>query len=232
MHLEKNYLVSVIIPVYNEERTIEEIISRVYNVSINKEIIVVNDGSRDRTSTIISNIKDKYNLKIINLEKNFGKGYAIRRGIEASSGEIILTQDADLETDPAEYQKLLAPIIEGRAKVVFGSRFLGTINNMNKFNYIGNKFLTFIANVLYRIKITDEATAYKIFLKEVLDGIKLKSNHFELCPELVAKIAKRKYEIFEVPISFNGRSKNEGKKLRLRDGIAAIWTLIKYRFTD
>ena len=232
MHLEKNYLVSVIIPVYNEERTIEEIISRVYNVSINKEIIVVNDGSRDRTSTIISNIKDKYNLKIINLEKNFGKGYAIRKGIEASSGEIILTQDADLETDPAEYQKLLAPIIEGRAKVVFGSRFLGTINNMNKFNYIGNKFLTFIANVLYRIKITDEATAYKIFLKEVLDGIKLKSNHFELCPELVAKIAKRKYEIFEVPISFNGRSKNEGKKLRLRDGIAAIWTLIKYRFTD
>ena len=166
MHSEKNYLVSVIIPVYNEERTIEEIISRVYNVSINKELIVVYDGSQDRTSTIISNIKDKYNLKIINLEKNFGKGYAFRRGIEASSGEIILTQDADLETDPAEYQKLLAPIIEGRAKVVFGSRFLGSINNMNKFNYIGNKFLTFIANVLYRIKITDEATAYKIFLKE------------------------------------------------------------------
>lgn len=232
MNSEKNYLVSIIIPAYNEERTIEEIISKVYNVSINKEIIVVNDGSQDRTSTIISNIKDKYNLKIINLEKNFGKGYAIRKGIEASSGEIILTQDADLETDPAEYQKLLAPIIEGRAKVVFGSRFLGSINNMNKFNYIGNKFLTFIANVLYRIKITDEATVYKIFLKEVLDGIKLKSNRFELCPELVAKIAKRKYKIFEVPISFNGRSKNEGKKLRLRDGIAAIWTLIKYRFAD
>jgi glycosyltransferase involved in cell wall biosynthesis len=232
MNSEKKYLVSIIIPAYNEERTIEEIISKVYNVSINKEIIVVNDGSQDRTSTIISNIKDKYNLKIINLEKNFGKGYAIRKGIEASNGEIILTQDADLETDPAEYQKLLAPIIEGRAKVVFGSRFLGSINNMNKFNYIGNKFLTFIANVLYRIKITDEATVYKIFLKEVLDGIELKSNRFELCPELVAKIAKRKYKIFEVPISFNGRSKNEGKKLRLRDGITAMWTLIKYRFAD
>jgi glycosyltransferase involved in cell wall biosynthesis len=232
MNLEKKYLVSIIIPAYNEERTIEEIISKVYNVNINKEIIVVNDGSHDRTSTIISNIKDKYNLKIINLEKNFGKGYAIRKGIEASSGEIILTQDADLETDPAEYQKLLAPIIEGRAKVVFGSRFLGSINNMNKFNYIGNKFLTFIANVLYRIKITDEATVYKIFLKEVLNGIELKSNRFELCPELVSKIAKRKYKIFEVPISFNGRSKNEGKKLRLRDGIIAIWTLIKYRFAD
>ena len=232
MDSEKNYLVSIIIPAYNEERTIEEIISKVYNVSINKEIIVVNDGSQDRTSTIISNIKDKYNLKIINLEKNFGKGYAIRRGIGVSSGEIILTQDADLETDPAEYQKLLAPIIEGKAKVVFGSRFLGSINNMNKFNYIGNKFLTFIANILYGIKITDEATVYKIFLKEVLDGIKLKSNRFELCPELVAKIAKRKYKIFEVPISFNGRSKDEGKKLRLRDGIAAIWTLIKYRFAD
>lgn len=232
MNSEKNYLVSIIIPAYNEERTIEEIISKVYNVSINKEIIVVNDGSQDRTSTIISNIKDKYNLKIINLEKNFGKGYAIRKGIEASNGEIILTQDADLETDPAEYQKLLAPIIEGRSKVVFGSRFLGSINNMNKFNYIGNKFLTFIANVLYRIKITDEATVYKIFLKEVLNGIELKSKRFELCPELVSKIAKRKYKIFEVPISFNGRNKNEGKKLRLRDGITAIWTLIKYRFVD
>jgi glycosyltransferase involved in cell wall biosynthesis len=232
MNSEKKYLVSIIIPAYNEERTIEEIISKVYNVSINKEIIVVNDGSQDRTSKIISNIKDKYKLIIINLEKNSGKGYAIRKGIEASSGEIILTQDADLETDPAEYQKLLAPIIEGRAKVVFGSRFLGSINNMNKFNYIGNKFLTFIANVLYRIKITDEATVYKIFLKEVLDGIELKSNRFELCPELVSKIAKRKYKIFEVPISFNGRSKNEGKKLMLRDGIIAIWTLIKYRFAD
>ncbi len=232
MNLEKKYLVSIIIPAYNEERTIEEIICKVYDVSINKEIIVVNDGSHDRTSTIISNIKDKYNLKTINLEKNFGKGYAIRKGIEASNGEIILTQDADLETDPAEYQKLLAPIIEGRAKVVFGSRFLGSINNMNKFNYIGNKFLTFIANALYRIKITDEATVYKIFLKEVLDSIELKSNRFELCPELVAKIAKRKYKIFEVPISFNGRSKDEGKKLRLRDGIIAIWTLIKYRFVD
>jgi glycosyltransferase involved in cell wall biosynthesis len=232
MNSEKNYLVSIIIPAYNEERTIEEIISKVYNVSINKEIIVVNDGSRDRTSAILSDIKDKYNLKIINLEKNSGKGCAIRKGIEASSGEIILTQDADLETDPAEYRKLLAPIIDGRAKVVFGSRFLGSINNMNKFNYMGNKFLTFIANTLYRIKITDEATVYKIFLKEVLDGIELKSNRFELCPELVAKIAKRKYKIFEVPISFNGRSKNEGKKLRLRDGFTAIWTLIKYRFVD
>ena len=227
-----NYLVSIIIPAYNEEKTLEEIIRKVYATDIRKEIIVVNDGSEDKTALILEEIKNKYNLKIINLDKNHGKGFAIRKGIEQSSGDIILIQDADLETDPAEYQKLLAPIIEGRAKVVFGSRFLGSINNMNKFNYIGNKFLTFIANVLYRIKITDEATAYKIFLKEVLDGIELKSNRFELCPELVAKIAKRKYKIFEVPISFNGRSKNEGKKLRLRDGISAIWTLIKYRFAD
>ena len=191
-----NYLVSIIIPAYNEEKTLEEIIKKVYDTDIRKEIIVVNDGSEDKTTLILEEIKNKYNLKIINLDKNYGKGYAIRKGIEASRGDIILTQDADLETDPSEYKKLLAPIIERRAKVVFGSRFLGTINNMNKFNYIGNKFLTFLANILFRIKITDEATAYKIFLREVLSGIQLKSNRFELCPELVAKIAKRKYKIF------------------------------------
>lgn len=227
-----NYLVSIIIPAYNEEKTLEEIIRKVYDTDIRKEIIVVNDGSEDKTALILEEIKNKYNLKIINLDKNHGKGYAIRKGIEASRGDIILTQDADLETDPSEYKKLLAPIIERRAKVVFGSRFLGTINNMNKFNYIGNKFLTFLANILFRIKITDEATAYKIFLREVLSGIQLKSNRFELCPELVAKIAKRKYKILEVPISFNGRSKNEGKKIRLMDGFLAMWTLIKYRFID
>ncbi|MCL4378880.1 MAG: glycosyltransferase family 2 protein [Actinobacteria bacterium] len=232
MNPEKDYLVSIIMPAYNEERTIEEIISKVHSVEINKEIIVINDGSKDKTPAILSSIKDKYNLKIINLEKNYGKGYAIRKGIEISKGEIILTQDADLETDPAEYHKLLAPIVEGKSKVVFGSRFLGKINNMNKFNYLGNKFMTFITNVLYGIRITDEATVYKIFLREVLDGIELKSKRFELCPELVSKIAKRKFKIIEIPISFNGRNKDEGKKLRLRDGIIAIWTLLKYRFID
>jgi glycosyltransferase involved in cell wall biosynthesis len=230
--MEMNYLVSIIIPAYNEEKTLEEIIRKVYDTDIRKEIIVVNDGSEDKTALILEEIKNKYNLKIINLDKNHGKGFAIRKGIEASRGDIILTQDADLETDPSEYKKLLAPIIERRVKVVFGSRFLGTINNMNKFNYIGNKFLTFLANILFRIKITDEATAYKIFSREVLSGIQLKSNRFELCPELVAKIAKRKYKILEVPISFNGRSKNEGKKIRLMDGFLAMWTLIKYRFID
>lgn len=171
-------------------------------------------------------------MQVINLDKNYGKGFAIRKGIEASKGDIILTQDADLETDPSEYYRLIKPIIDGKTKVVFGSRFLGTINNMNKFNYFGNKFLTFIANILYGIRITDEATAYKVFLKEILSDIDLKSNRFEICPELVAKIAKRKYKIFEVPISFYGRSKDEGKKLRPLDGFTAIWTLIKYRFTE
>jgi len=229
---KKNYLISIIIPAYNEEKTIEEIISKVCNTDIHKEIIVVNDGSADSTLEILYKIMDKYNLKVINLGKNYGKGYAIRKGIEASKGNIILTQDADLETSPSEYYKLLKPIIDGKTKIVFGSRFLGTINNMNKFNYFGNKFLTFIANVLYKIKITDEATAYKVFLKEILSDIKLKSNRFELCAELVAKFAKRKYKIFEVPISFNGRTRDEGKKLRLLDGFVAIWTLIKYRFTE
>ena len=232
MKKKDNYLVSVIIPAYNEEKTLEEIIDKVSRVDINKEIIVINDGSSDNTGKILSNIKDKYSLKVIDLERNFGKGYAIRKGIELSNGDIIIMQDADLETDPVEYHKLINPIIEGKTKVVFGSRFLGGINNMNKFNYIGNKVLTFIANILYRIHITDEATVYKIFSKEILKDIKLKSVGFELCPELVAKIAKRKYRIVELPISFQGRSKNEGKKIRLIDGIVAIWTLLKYRFTD
>ncbi|MBM3707695.1 MAG: glycosyltransferase family 2 protein [Actinobacteria bacterium] len=229
---KKSYLISIIIPAFNEEKTIEEIISKVYNIDINKEIIIINDGSFDKTLDILYKIKDKYNLQVINLDKNYGKGFAIRKGIEASKGDIILTQDADLETDPSEYYRLIKPIIDGKTKVVFGSRFLGTINNMNKFNYFGNKFLTFIANILYGIRITDEATAYKVFLKEILSDIDLKSNRFEICPELVAKIAKRKYKIFEVPISFYGRSKDEGKKLRPLDGFTAIWTLIKYRFTE
>jgi dolichol-phosphate mannosyltransferase len=231
--MEKNkHLVSIIIPAYNEEKTILDIIAKVFVVDINKEIIVVNDGSSDNTLNILNSIRDKFNLQIIDLDRNHGKGYAIRKGIELSSGDIILTQDADLETDPSEYHKLLKPILDGETKIVFGSRFLGTINKMNKFNYLGNKFLTFFANILYGIKITDEATVYKIFLREALTGITLKSNHFEICPELVAKFAKRKYKIIEVPITFNGRSKNEGKKLRPTDGIFAIWTLLKYRFTE
>ena len=229
-----DYLVSIIIPAYNEEKTLQEIIGKVYDTDIEKEIIVVNDGSQDNTSLILDKIKIRYGLKIINLEKNYGKGYAIRKGIEQSKGTIILTQDADLETDPSEYKKLLGPIFEGKAKVVFGSRFLGSIKNMNKFNFLGNKLITMLANTLYGIRITDEATAYKVFLKEILEkeNIELKSNRFEICAELVAKIAKKKYKILEVPISFIGRNKNEGKKLRLRDGFLSVWTLIKYRVSD
>ena len=232
MRTKEDYLISIIIPAYNEENTIKEIINKVSKVNINKEIIVVNDGSNDNTYNIISDIKGRYNLKIINLEKNYGKGYAIRKGLEKSRGDIIIMQDADLENEPSDYQKLLDPILKGKTKIVFGSRFLGKIKNMNKFNYIGNKVLTFIANILFKIKITDEATAYKVLSREILKDMKLKSVGFELCPELVAKIAKRNYKIIEVPIIFNGRGKNEGKKIRLLDGIIAIWTLLKYRFTE
>lgn len=232
METKDSYFISVIIPAYNEERTVAEIIAKVAAVDLNKEIIVVNDGSTDSTLSVLEGIKDKYGLKIINLPENRGKGFAIRKGIQKSRGDIILTQDADLETDPSEYHKILEPILSGRTKIVFGSRFLGGINKMNKFNYIGNRLLTALANILYGIKITDEATVYKVFMRSVLDGIELKANRFELCPELVAKFAKRRYKIIEVPISFQGRSKNEGKKVRLRDGFAAIWTLLKYRFTE
>ncbi|MBM3706349.1 MAG: glycosyltransferase family 2 protein [Actinobacteria bacterium] len=229
---ENKNLVSIIIPAYNEENTILEIIPKVAEIDLYKEIIVVNDGSSDSTLKCLNSIKDRYNLKIISLDKNYGKGYAIRKGIGQSSGSIIITQDADLETDPSEYYKLLKPILDGEAKVVFGSRFLGTIHNMGRLNYLGNKFLTFLANLLYRIRITDEATAYKVFSREILSDIILKSNRFELCSELVAKIAKRKHKIVEVPITFNGRSRDEGKKVRPLDGIVAIWTLLKYRFTE
>lgn len=230
--LKNKFLVSIIIPAYNEEKTISEIIRKVYEVDINKEIIVINDGSVDGTKDILYEIKDRYKLKVINLDRNCGKGFAIRKGIEESSGEIILTQDADLETDPSEYYKLLEPIILGETKVVFGSRFLGKINNMNRFNFIGNKFLTFLANIMFGIRITDEATAYKVISRDIFADMKLKSNRFELCPELVAKIAKRKHKIVEVPITFNGRSRDEGKKVRMVDGFVAVWTLIKYRFIE
>ncbi len=236
---------SVIIPAYNEERFIGEILKRVKNAKIgnvSKEIIVVDDGSEDDTAKIASKIKG---IKLIRHRKNVGKGAAIRTGLAHATGSIILIQDADLEYNPAEIQKVIRPIVEGKSKVVFGSRYLDpsqkqrnkmflkkTHKNAYQIFYLGGRGITLFANLLFNAKITDEATCYKAFRSEVIKSIKLKSRRFEFCPEITAKVAKRGYKIIEVPITYNPRSFEQGKKIKMRDGIEALWTLLKYRLID
>jgi len=228
---------SVIIPVYNEEKTIRKVIDKVKKVklkNISKEIVVVDDCSKDNTKNILKNIND-ISLKILFHKKNVGKGSAIKTGLKSSTGDIILIQDADLEYNPDEYEKLLKPIIEDKAKVVYGSRLDAirkNIKNMYKLHYIGNLFLTLITNLLYGAKITDMETGYKVFRREVIKDINLKANRFDFEPEITAKILKKGYKIHEVSISFVGRKFKEGKKITWRDGIKAAYYLIKYRFVD
>jgi len=228
---------SIIIPAYNEEKTISELLDRVKKVKlkdITKEIIIVDDFSKDGTKKIISNLRDK-NIKIFSHQKNLGKGAAIRTGLNHATGDIILIQDADLEYDPEEYGKLLKPIIEKKTKVVYGSRVEAirkNLKNMYKLHYIGNVFLTFITNILFGAKITDMETCYKVFRKEVIKGIKLRAKRFDFEPEITAKILKKGYRIKEIPIDFKGRKFDEGKKITWKDGIKALFYLIKYRFVN
>jgi len=225
---------SIIIPVYNEEQHIEEVLLRVKKAPINisREIIVVDDGSTDQTATILKRKNLGENVKVIYSNKNQGKGNAIRKGLAASSGEIILIQDADLEYFVEDYPVILEPILSGKTKIVYGSRFKGQIKNMRLINFLANKILAITANLLYGINITDEATAYKAFQSKVIKAIPLKCERFEFCPEVTAKLAKRGYQIIEVPIRYQGRSVKGGKKIKLRDGFEAFWTLVKYRFKD
>ncbi len=220
--------VSVVIPVYNEERTVEELINKVKNVKLDKEIIVVNDGSTDRTSEIISKING---IKYFNLQQNRGKGYALREGFKQVTGDVVIIQDADLELNPEEYTELIKPIQNNETKIVYGSRFL-TNPYTNLISMMANKAVTITANFLYNAELTDEATCYKIFTKDVLDNINLKCTGFEFCPEFTAKVLKKGYSIKELPISFKPRFKEDGKKVRWRDGFEALWTLFKYRFVD
>ncbi len=222
---------SVIIPVYNEEKNIGRVIEAVNKVKIPKEIIVVNDFSSDGSLPELKKFKLK-SLKVVSHTKNMGKGAAIRTGIKEASGNIILIQDADMEYNPQDYYSLVKPIEDGRAKVVYGSRFKGSIKGMALANWLANKILTMTANVLYLINITDEATCYKVFKSEILKNQKLKCNRFDFCPEITAKLSKQGVKIYEVPIQYNGRTKGEGKKIRWNDGVAALWTLVKYRFTN
>ena len=228
-------LLSVIIPCYNERATVAEIIRRVHEVSPEAEIVLVDDGSTDGTRDIIKNIcmEQPPYLKVIFHERNGGKGAAIQTGVQATTGDVILIQDADLEYDPRDYPALLRPIQEGRADVVYGSRFLGGPRKAMLFwHMVANKILTLMTNVLYDTILSDMETGYKVFRAPVIKGIRLRARRFDFEPEITAKMLKRKLRIYEVPISFDPREYADGKKIGLKDAFEAVWTLLKYRFVD
>ena len=225
--------ITVIIPVYNESKTIREIIRRVQAMKLVHEILVVDDGSTDGTRDILTEINGQGNVRVIFHERNLGKGAAVRTGIQAAAGEVVIIQDADLEYDPRDYPALLRPIQEEIAEVVFGSRFLGGARRPIMFwHMVANKLLTLVTNVLYNNILTDMETGYKVFLRDVIIDIPLHARGFEFEPEFTAKVLKRKVRIFEVPITFNPRNYEDGKKIKLRDAFVALWSLFKYRFMD
>ncbi len=226
--------VSVVIPVYNEEGTIEEIVSRVQAVALDKEIIIVDDASTDGTSGHLKKIGRKYdNVKIFCHDSNRGKGAALRTGFQSATGDIIIIQDADLEYDPKEYPTLLEPILDGRADVVYGSRFLGGPHRVLFFwHYVGNKLLTLMSNALTNLNLTDMETCYKVFRRKVLQDITLKSDRFGFEPEFTVKIAKNGFRVYEVPISYSGRGYSEGKKITWKDGVTAVYTMLRFRFFE
>ena len=224
---------SVVIPVYNEVRNIGEIVQRVQATKLAKEIIVVDDGSKDGTRDALQNLMGEEPVRVILHERNQGKGAAVVTGLRAAQGDILLIQDADLEYDPRDYPTLLRPIEEGLADVVYGSRFLGAPHRVTMFwHMVANRLLTFMTNILYNTILTDMETGYKVFRREVIDGMTIRAKRFDFEPEFTAKVLKRKYRIFEVPISFNPRDYSQGKKIKLKDAFEAVWTLLKYRFMD
>jgi len=224
---------SVIIPVYNEVESIKTIIQRVQATKMAHEIILVDDGSKDGTRDILKTLDGKKGIHVILHEKNQGKGAAVRTGMAAAKGDVLLIQDADLEYDPRDYPELIKPIKEGLADVVYGSRFLGRAHRVTMFwHMVANKSLTLMTNILYDTILTDMETGYKVFRKEVIEGMVIRANSFNFEPEFTAKILKRKYRIFEVPITFNPRDYTQGKKIKLHDAFEAVWALIKYRFVD
>ena len=221
--------ISIIIPVFNEVKTINEIIQNVMNTPYNKEVIVINDGSNDGTNEFLNDYK-KYNpIKLINLDKNHGKGYAVREGIKHVTGDIVLIQDADLEYHPDEYGTLIQKIVEDKADAVYGSRFLGAHRVFLFYHYLGNNILNLFANILYNTTLSDLMTCYKVFKVEVIKSLKLKSNRFDIEPEITGEIFKRNYIVYEVPISYSGRSYSEGKKIRYLDFFICLWRLIEVK---
>src|SRR4051812_24127928 len=226
--------ISIIIPVYNEFSSLPAVLRRVADAPLpegcEKEIIVVDDGSTDGTTDLVRGYGDAAAVRVHHSVINFGKGAAIRVGLAKATGEVILIQDGDLEYDPGDYPKLLQPLVTGRASVVYGSRFQARPKGMKWANWLANKILTTTTNVLYGASITDEATAYKAFRAEVIREVRLTCLRFEFCPEVTAKLRRLGHEIMEVPISYNARGILEGKKIRAKDGVQALWTLVKCRF--
>jgi dolichol-phosphate mannosyltransferase len=226
--------ISILIPVYNEFRTFGQVLERVRAARLpegcEKEIVVIDDGSTDGTGQVIGEYCGAGLIVASHSEANLGKGMAIRAGLPLVSGDVVLIQDGDLEYDPADYARIVEPILRGEAEVVYGSRFLGRPKNMALKNRAANWLLTRAANVLYDAGLTDEATAYKAFRVSVLRGLHLECRRFEFCPEVTAKLSRLGHRITEVPISYNARGIADGKKIRARDGFEAAWTLVKYRF--
>ncbi|MEX2144365.1 MAG: glycosyltransferase family 2 protein [Anaerolineales bacterium] len=223
---------SIIIPVFNEEATVSEIIARVLAVDLADEVILVDDGSIDDTAAMLAKVQSE-KVQVITHPHNLGKGAAVRSGIQAAHGELILIQDGDLEYDPRDIPALLKPIHEGIADVVYGSRFLGGPRRPTMYwHMVANKLLTFFTNILYNNILTDMETGYKLFRREILTDIRIRSNSFDFEPEITAKLLKRRARIYEVPISFNPRDYADGKKIGLKDAFAALWALLKFRFVD
>lgn len=217
---------SIIIPAYNEIDTIPEVLRRVRAEEFDKQIIAVDDCSTDGTREFLREQRD---VELVENTCNAGKGASIRAGLERANGDIVIIQDADLEYDPRDYAKLIEPIVEGRADIVYGTRFAGARPDMRLANYIANKVFAWITTILYGVHVTDEATCYKVFRTEVIKSLDLRCRRFEFCPEVTARLLKRGYRYAEVPISYQARTYGQGKKIKWYDGIECIWTLIKYR---
>ncbi|NIQ02439.1 MAG: glycosyltransferase [Nitrospinaceae bacterium] len=221
---------SIVIPVYNEKNTLDALLSRVEAVDYDKEIILVDDFSTDGTRAMVEEYRDRNGYRVALHPKNRGKGAALRTGFAEATGDIIIIQDADLEYDPREYGNLLEPILDGRADVVYGSRFLGGPHRVLFFwHYLGNMALTTLSNMMTNLNLTDMETCYKVFTREVLDSLTLKCNRFGFEPEFTAKVSRKKFRIYEVPISYSGRDYAEGKKIGWKDGVAAIWFILRFR---
>lgn len=239
-------LLSIVMPVYNEEAYLEEIVRRVQAVDLGdmeRELIMVDDCSTDGTGAIIGRLEGQTSvategkpferpIRVLRHAVNQGKGAALRTGFAQAAGDYIIIQDADLEYDPEDYHRLLKPVLKGKAEVVYGSRFTGERRNMFFHHWVGNRFLTLVTNVLYNTTLSDMETCYKVFSRASLAGITIRSDRFNFEPEITSKILKKGIRIYEVPISYTGREFEEGKKITWRDGIVALWTLLKYRFTD
>jgi len=219
-------------PVFDEQRTVEEMISRVLAVPIRIELVVVDDCSTDGSWEILTRLREKHGFKLFRQEKNRGKGAAVRRAIPETTGDVIVIQDADLEYSPEEYPELLDLIIRGKADAVFGSRFIGRHRCFLFTHYLANLFLNLVANILYNTTLTDMETCFKAIRADVLKSFPLRSNRFGIEPEITAKLFKAGARVYEVPITYEGRDYSEGKKITWRDGFPALWTLVKYRFVD